>query len=210
VDVSAPLDHLVYAAPHLEEVVAEAATRLGVEPSPGGHHIGLGTRNALLALGEGAYLEIIGPDHDQGDPEVPRPFGIDLLDGPRLVAWALRVADLDAAIAAARSTGIDPGDAYAMARATPNGGTLRWRLTFPTGAGPVHSVPFLIEWGDERHPARTAAAGARLVSLRGEHPDPAGLSTAVNALGASLAVTAAPEPRLVAVLEGPGGQWELR
>jgi hypothetical protein len=208
--VSASLDHLVYAAPHLEPVVAEAATRLGVEPSPGGRHIGLGTRNALLALGQGAYLEIIGPDVDQGDPEIPRPFGIDLLDAPRLVAWAVRVDDVDAAVAAARATGIDPGDAFAMARATPDGDTLHWRLTFPTGAGPVHPVPFLIEWGDTRHPAATAATGARLVSLRGEHPDPTALAAAVTALGASLAVTAAPEPRLVAVLEGPGGQWELR
>jgi len=44
-----PIDHLVYAAPDLDAACAEIERRLGVAPSPGGQHIGRGTRNALVA-----------------------------------------------------------------------------------------------------------------------------------------------------------------
>lgn len=209
--MSLTIDHLVYAAPHLEAAVDEAEAALGVRPSAGGHHIGLGTCNHLLSLGDDAYLEIVGPDRTQGDPEVPRPFAIDLLDAPRLVAWAGRVDDLDAAVAAARAAGIDPGAPVDMARALPGGGTLHWRLTFPTGAGPVHPVPFLIEWGTGTvHPSTSAAGRARLVSFAAEHPEPDILTATLAVLGADLPVTAGPEPRLVAELEGPAGRWTLR
>ena len=56
------VDHLVYATPDVEQSVAELEARLGVRASPGGQHLGLGTYNALLALGEACYLEIVGPD----------------------------------------------------------------------------------------------------------------------------------------------------
>lgn len=114
------IDHLVLATPELAATVADLA-RQGLATSPGGAHDGLGTRNALADLGGGAYLEVVGPDPEQPDPGRPRPFGIDGLRGPRLVAWAVRVDDLDAAIAAARARGHDPGDARDMARVRGDG-----------------------------------------------------------------------------------------
>ena len=87
------LDHLVYATPDLHASVEALTQRFGTEPSPGGAHAGWGTRNALIGLGIGVYLEIIGPDHRQPDPERSRPFLIDNLTDARLVTWAYRHPD---------------------------------------------------------------------------------------------------------------------
>jgi hypothetical protein len=203
------LDHLVHATPDLAATVADLA-RHGLVLSPGGAHEGLGTRNALADLGGGAYLEVIGPDPEQPEPARPRPFGVDGLTAPRLVAWAVRVRDLDAAVAAARERGHDPGPARDMARLRGDGVRLAWRLTPPPGTVP-EVVPFLIAWGDTEHPSRSAARGARLASLTAVHPDPAGVRARLAALGAGADVPVArgAAPALRAELTTPGGDLVL-
>ncbi len=202
------IDHLVHATPDLDATVADLARR-GLALSPGGAHDGLGTRNALADLGGDAYLEVIGPDPQQPEPAAPRPFGIDGLAAPQLVAWAVRVPDLDAAVAAARSRGHDPGAARDMARLRGDGVRLAWRLTSPPSAVPA-VVPFLIAWGDTEHPSRTAARGARLESFTATHPDPAAVEEPLSALGITdLTVERGPKPTLRAVIATPSGPLEL-
>jgi hypothetical protein len=202
------IDHLVLATPDLDATVAELAGR-GLATSPGGAHDGLGTRNALADLGGGAYLEVVGPDPAQPAPAQPRPFGVDGLPGPRLVAWAVRVADLDAAVATARSRGYDPGAARDMARLRGDGVRLAWRLT-PMPATVPTVAPFVIAWGDTEHPSRTAAAGARLESFTAVHPDPAAVRQQLAALDVTdLAVEQGPAPALHAVIATPTGSVEL-
>ncbi|WP_254879016.1 VOC family protein [Streptomyces sp. NA04227] len=159
------LDHLVYATPELAATVEEFAERTGVRPAPGGVHPGLGTRNHLVDLGEGRYLEIIGPDPEAPEPRRPRPFGIDELTGPRLVTWALCPVDLDATVGGARSAGYDPGPVVPMSRTTAEGATLNWRLAGLTGQEPPGLVPFLIDWGTSPHP--TSAPGLPRLTLEG-------------------------------------------
>src|SRR5688500_4542289 len=105
------IDHLIYAAPELEAAVDDIEGRMGVRAAAGGKHVGIGTHNALIGLGGSTYLELIAPDPDQPPPNVARPFGVDDVRAPRLVGWALAVDDIDAAVAAARERGYDPGDA---------------------------------------------------------------------------------------------------
>src|SRR5262245_46770085 len=81
----AQIDHLVYATPDLALGVERIERLLGVRATPGGQHLGLGTRNALVALGPSCYLEIIGPDPEQPRPSGLRRFGLDDLREPMLL-----------------------------------------------------------------------------------------------------------------------------
>ena len=123
------IDHLVYATVHLAQTVNELNSRFGVTLTPGGQHVGLGTRNFLADLGDSRYLEVIGPDPEQPAPNQPRPFGIDDLAEPRLVTWAARVSDLDEAVRRARAAGYDPGPIVSMSRDSGDGVPLHWRMT---------------------------------------------------------------------------------
>ena len=201
--MSPVLDHLVYAGPDLAAAVAHVTDLTGVAPVPGGSHVGLGTANYLADLGMGAYLEIIGPDPAQPDPARPRPFGIDDLAEPALVAWALRTTDIDATIADARANGYDPGDATEMSRETADGEVLRWRLTPPPSA--LSLAPFLIDWGTTPHPTTRGLPALPLLMITGAHPDPPAVDKAIQALNLEFLVRRADHPALNAALRDPAG-----
>jgi hypothetical protein len=202
--MSPVLDHLVYAGPDLAEAVARVTALTGVTPAPGGSHVGLGTANHLADLGAGIYLEVIGPDPAQPEPLAPRPFGIDELTEPGLVAWAVRTTNLDATIASARAHGFDPGDAREMSRETAGGEVLRWRLTPPSAPGTLH--PFLIDWGGTPHPTTRGLPSIPLLMVTGTHPDPDSVLAVTDALGLELLVRRAPKAGLSAALRTPEGR----
>ncbi|GHD89223.1 VOC family protein [Streptomyces naganishii] len=189
--VPARLDHIVLATPDLAATVAEFARRTGVTPVAGGAHVGLGTRNFLVGLGGRRYLEIIGPDPEQPRPAGPRPFGVDALPSARTVTWAIAVRGLDAAVAAARARGHEPGGVREMSRRRPDGTLLRWRLT--DGAGhPSGLVPFLIDWGTSPHPADAGLPVTGLLDLTASAPDPDRIRPLLAAVEADLAVERGP------------------
>ncbi len=205
----AVIDHLVFAAPDLRQAIEGVEALTGVRAAIGGHHPGWRTRNALLALGPRAYLEVVGPDETPADPARPRPFGIDGLATPRLVTWAVRSESLDKVIAAANKAGLDLGDVLQGSRATPGGAMLRWRMTdlFAIREGGV--VPFFIDWGETPHPAAAAPPGCSLRELRISHLDPLRVARILHALG--LEVEAARGPTaLEAVIDTPRGRLTLR
>ena len=202
------IDHLVYAAPDLPAAVADVEERFGVRAQAGGKHAGLGTHNALLALGPQTYLEIIAPDPEQPEPSMPRSFSVDGLSHGGLVSWALACDDIDAAVAGARGHGYDPGTVADGQRIGPTGTVLRWRLTLNAMTGGL--IPFLISWGDTKHPARSAPHGLTLEAFHIEHPDPPSLAPPLTALGADVEIRPAAAAALVARLSGPNGSKVLR
>jgi Glyoxalase-like domain len=179
------IDHLVYAAADLPSASAIVAQALGVTPTPGGNHVGHGTYNELLSLGETTYLEVIGPDPTQPAPEVRRPFGIDQLIAPALVAWCVRpTRPLNEVVANARAVGVDFGEVAAMSRRRPDGVLLEWALTFPQLDGRFGcALPFLIDWGESAHPIDTLPKAVRLVELGVVHPNPEYLRSALDTIG---------------------------
>ena len=204
------IDHIVYATPDLNRGVEEIEKLLGVRATAGGQHPGRGTRNALIALGPTAYLEIIAPDPDQPPPEEPRPFGIDGLKESRLVAWFVKGRDLERLRNDAVSKGVPFGKVRSGSRRRPDGVQLSWQFTDPWAAVGNGIVPLFIDWGDSPHPAVTAPKGATLVSLRAQHPDEQGVRKMLDHLGIDLPLERGESPALITVIEAPRGRVELR
>jgi hypothetical protein len=204
------VDHLVYAVPHLDSAAASLEKRLGIRASPGGRHEGRGTRNALIALGDRSYLEILGPDSEVLAPDRPRWFGVDRLTAPRLAGWAAAGKELESIVADAARGGVRLGAVETGSRRRPDGVLLSWLVTDPTPAVGDGIVPFFIDWGESPHPSETAPGGVTLVGLRAEHPDPEKVGKMLAAIGVALDVRDAATPALVAELDTPRGRVELR
>jgi len=204
------IDHLVYSTADLEESVADLEARLGVRPTPGGQHPGRGTHNALLALSDRSYLEVVGPDPMQGETGSPRWFQIDRLDSPRLVTWAVKETELNKLSATAKANGISFGSVVSGTRQRSDGSWLRWRFTDPAMVVADGIVPFFIDWGDSPHPAASAPPGPVLESLRAEHPEPTVVKRVLSSVGINLPVEFGSSPALIATLRTEGGLVELR
>jgi hypothetical protein len=204
------VDHLVYATPDLNAGIARLEKLLGIRATPGGQHPGRGTRNALVAVGPRAYIEIIGPDPEQPKPAEPRPFGIDTLFEPRLVTWAANTTDLPRVSTLSSQAGIPLGELASGSRRRPDGLLLTWNYTNPRTVVADGIVPFFIDWGTTPHPAASATSGGRLVALRAEHPDADRVRAQLARLGLPLAITSGPTPALIATIEGSRGRVELR
>jgi Glyoxalase-like domain len=124
---------------------------------------------------------------------------------PRIVTWAIRTADIDGSVAAARALGYDPGQPTTMTRRSDAGDVLQWRLTPPQIELNDGLVPFLIDWGSTPHPTSRDIPRTRLTSWAAIHPTPGILQRPLAALGCQLDIAAGDRPALIAVIEGHSG-----
>ncbi|HWK27840.1 MAG TPA: VOC family protein [Solirubrobacter sp.] len=90
------LDHAIYGTADLAVAAVRIEAELGLPVLPGGHHVGQGTHNRIVPLGDG-YLELMAID----DPEeaAASPIGevlLDVLGVERLMAYAVAVDDVHA------------------------------------------------------------------------------------------------------------------
>jgi hypothetical protein len=204
------VDHLVFATRDVDATADELERRLGVRASPGGKHVGRGTRNALISLGPRSYLEIIGPAPDQPRSPAPLWFGIDALTAPRLVAWAANASDLDKVVDDGSRLGVELGPVMTGSRLRSDGVTLSWRSTDPARVPGNGLVPFFIDWGNSPHPAASAARGVELTAFEAEHPDPDRVRERLQALGLTLNVVFGRRPALLATIRTPKAAVQLR
>lgn len=202
------LDHLVFAAPDLDDGVATIESLFGVRPVAGGRHPQWGTRNALISLGPSTYLEVIAPD-----PEAMRPvtlFGLDRLRSPRLVTWAASTDDISRSARAAAREGVDLGPVSEGSRLRGDGALLSWSLTDPFAERLGGTVPFLIDWGTTPHPSASLPQAGRVRSLRVSHPDPDRVRGLFEVFGLPHPVVSGPDPGITAVIDTASGRLELR
>lgn len=132
------IDHIVIAVRDLDTAI-RSYTELGFAVVPGGRHP-VGTHNALIALRDGAYIELIAfyernPEHKWWTP---------LEQGGGFVDFCMRTDDLRGDTEALRKAGVAIDDPSPLSRTRPDGYQLRWVLSIPR-AGHRGVAPFLIQ-----------------------------------------------------------------
>lgn len=205
----AEIDHIVIGARTLAEGARYVEDLLGVKPSKGGAHPGVGTHNMLIGMGANCYIEVIAPDPAQPDPPHPRPFDLDdasvrtMLEAePRLIAYVASTLALDAVVA--RLGPAQAGQAREMSR-----GDLTWRMAFPPQRQDMDNlIPPLIQWNGDRAAKHIRDSGWRLTALEAEHPEAQSVIQALTArgLGDAVKVRQSPHPRMVAQLRHRDGR----
>ncbi|MDP9117019.1 MAG: VOC family protein [Actinomycetota bacterium] len=147
------LDHLSYAAgpEGLAACVQRLGARLGAGFTDGGLHPSFGTRNFVLALASGCYLEVVEAlDHPAADRA---PFGRAVRDrseaGGGWLGWAVRVEDI---AAVERRLGRSAADGH---RRRPDGFDLRWKQIGVNAVFTDPALPFFVHWltDDAHHPS---------------------------------------------------------
>lgn len=129
------IDHIVIAVADLDMAMRDYRD-LGFTVLPGGEHP-RGSRNALVAFEDGAYLEIIA-----FPKPVPGFRWWEVLDraGPGLVDYAVLPDDFEGDLARARAAGIVMEGPIEGGRLQPDGARLAWRSARP----PEPDIPFLV------------------------------------------------------------------
>ena len=205
------VDHLLLGVADLDRGIDSMKKRSGVQAAVGGVHPGAGTRNALLSLGGGHYMEIIAPDPDQAAAVDDR--HLRELSNPRLITLALTTNDIASIAAKARKARLEVSGPVDGSRRLPSGKMLRWQklnIVNDAGAGAIQPVPFFIQWAPgSPHPSSDSPQGCVLESLAFSHPDPQQLKSIFEALGFEANVSAGSEVRITAMLKTPNGRLEL-
>jgi len=159
------LDHVVYAAEPdgLDETAGRLGATLGVELVDGGMHPRFGTRNRVLPLASGHYLEVVGVlDHPAADKA---PFGQAVKarseNGGGWLGWVVAVDDI---VPLEERLG---REAVTGQRHRPDGFELRWRQLGVRSLLSDPQLPFFIKWDcpPTEHPSRGAVGDVDLAAL---------------------------------------------
>ena len=129
------LDHVVIAVADLAKAV-EDYRALGFTVSIGGRHPGRTSHNALVVLGDGAYLELIAWQ-EPGPAE--RWYNVHAKHGDGLMDFALIPEDVPRAVEEAKSRGLVLDGPLDGGRLRPDGQQVKWQ----TGRQATFDLPFL-------------------------------------------------------------------
>jgi hypothetical protein len=159
------LDHIVFAAgpKGLTETTHRLAALLGEEFQDGGVHPRFGTRNAVLPLPGGTYLEVVEVlDHPASDKA---PFGQAVRARTELgggwMGWVVAVSDMSSVEKRLGREAVNGN------RHRPDGVELKWKQLGVKGLQADPQLPFFVEWETEpgNHPSVGASGNVSLHSL---------------------------------------------
>ena len=159
------LDHIVFAAGPggLAGTTERLSALLGEDFTGGGVHPRFGTRNSILPLTEGTYLEVVEVlDHPASDKA---PFGQAVRARSELgggwLGWVVAVDDITPHESRLGRESVNGN------RHRPDGIELLWKQLGVKGLQADPQLPFFIQWeGDPAdHPSNGASGGISLESL---------------------------------------------
>ena len=205
-DATNAFDHILLGAPDLDVGIRWVEERTGVRAKFGGNHPGAGTRNALLSLGKGHYLEIIAPDPAQAN--VPDVRGLRELSSPRIIKWAIHTENIAAAKSMVEAAGIKTVGPQPGSRQRPDGKLLRWQTLGIEQNTPL--VPFFIQWeAGSPHPSSDSPPIGTARSLHFETPQADELRRILHAAAIQADIRKSSLPRIVLVVQTARGEIEI-
>jgi Glyoxalase-like domain len=159
------VDHVSFAAERdgLKATANRLAEQLGVTPVDGGIHPRFGTRNIILPLAHGRYVEIVTVlDHPASDKA---PFGQAVRarseSGGGWLAWVVSVKDMSEV-----ETRLGR-QAVAGNRHRPDGVEFKWHQLGIKGLLADPQLPFYIHWDEQsQHPSDDATTAVTIVGLQ--------------------------------------------
>ncbi len=159
------IDHLVIACADPDEAANQLESGLGISATGGGRHAGRGSRNRIVWLADGSYLELIGiEDAELAGRSPVSAAAVRTLEqhGGGLATYALQEDDIETAAAALGAIGA-VGPVSHGTRTRDDGEVVAWWTSFPNGDLAPDATPFLIqhaftgaEWGADAMAARAA------------------------------------------------------
>lgn len=135
------IDHVMVLVHDLDEAARRFDQDHGLTALPGGRHVGLGTANAIVPLGD-EYIELLAVvDEEEAASNGMGQWALHRLGarGEGVVAVCLRADDLDAVEHRTKR------ERLAMQRTRPDGVELRWELV-ALDAALTDGLPFFIRW----------------------------------------------------------------
>ena len=181
-------DHLVVTCHKLSAGMDYVRRVFGVDIPPGGQHHFMGTHNALMAVGDGIYVEVIAIDPSLMVPAYPRWFGLGnpvfedrMKEGPILTHYVLRTSDM-----AATLDGLDAATRKALGPVhEASRDALSWKITINEAGLPAEGgcLPALIEWDCPPPQYKMVRPGPEFERIHLCHPEPEAILRDLIAMG---------------------------
>ncbi len=205
------IDHIVYTVFDLDEAMTWFEQKLGVRPIFGGYHESFGTKNALINLNDGMYLELLAADPQNTEVTTPRWMGVDLLRKNQITRWAIKSKDLQVTSPILKKYNAAMGKIQEGSRNLTDGNRLKWQLTVPLAAPEIEHVPFAIDWStSDKHPTEMLPPmNCHLVNFYGTHSANEKINDVLQELQCDFQIKKGAESSLKLVIDCPNGIIEI-
>ena len=160
-EVKMQLDHVILAIDDLDSGIEEFEELTGIKAAYGGGHEHGNTHNAIVALDNKIYLEILAPKDDLDT--IPEFFKN--MSQLKPIGFALSVDDIDLLENSVKKYQFKTGGIEDWSRVKPNGDKLEWKLL--RIYDPAFGInPFFIDWSETTiHPSLQMNSAGALLKL---------------------------------------------